>query len=223
MKALLRLQYENLKLMTNFFFRKSAHEYKSRTAKNPQFNIVNRNTAFYDMELNFLIRVILEGRYECVLEIGAFRGNRAADLKRLLPSIEIVACDLMYLPATDGPVTTLPFGELSSFRSEKRTLFFCVATFAAMTEDELANVILLASQRNADLAFVEPDLRSGVERTTLRTPISYFHNYKRILDAHGYRLIAQNDTRQKTHLDLLQCLKGNAPEVWRPHYAVREN
>ena len=110
--ALIRLQLQNFRIIRNFWFRKSQHTYKDKDKIFPVVDVSVRQTSFYDMELNFLIRLILEKGYDTVVEVGAYKGYRVADLKRLMPYVNVIAADLMYLPAQKDGIEFISYGKI---------------------------------------------------------------------------------------------------------------
>jgi hypothetical protein len=221
MKDLGRVQLRVLRMIRRFYFKPIANPYLSRQKIKPTFDTSLRNTSLHDLELNFLLRILQEYGYRTVVEIGAFSGRRAADLKRLMPAVDVLATDLSYECSANGGVRAIPFPDLADEPLENGSLFFCTATMAAMSPGEIEQLIAIAAQHNADFAFVEPVLRSDIEQSIRRSPVSYFHPYRRLFERFGYSTISETDTPQKTTLDNLVHIRGHAPEIWRFWLAQR--
>jgi hypothetical protein len=50
----------------------------------------NPNSAYYnDVPLNFFSRLVLENRYDFVIEVGAYTGDRSMRLSRLFPGLRV--------------------------------------------------------------------------------------------------------------------------------------
>lgn len=149
-----------------------------------------------DHGLNFFSRVILEHRYDFVIELGALTLDRARALARLFPQTRIFALDITrdftdtrtLDGVTVGPNTLTHIREIAL--GCRRGLIVAHGTLCCYPPDDLAALFATAHELRLDLAFSEPNT-IGEESLTCslkRTQMSWYHPYLHMLRAAGYEL-----------------------------------
>lgn len=79
LRSLYDLELSHLRMLRSLLFtRKEENPYFSM-AKMVPANVGEVNTKLYDIEVNYLCRLVLERRYQFVVEAGAFTARRMAD------------------------------------------------------------------------------------------------------------------------------------------------
>ena len=183
-----------------------------------------RNVALEDMELNFLIRIILErqraGRpVSKFVEVGAHRAYRIRHLKRLFPELECVAADIIQNYKTIGERDSVRFIGHDDCAAEMSpgTLVFGTQIFACLNAEELTDFFSLCAGAGAAIALFEPKPICAVDATTRRGTYTFFHPYRRYLGESGFNVVP-HDGAQKTYAHMAWFM-APIPEQWQAIYA----
>ena len=145
-----------------------------------------------DVDLNFFLRVMLEGRFRTAIEIGAAGCHRIKSLARLLPEIEAHALDIgpaFGVERQDGGVRIGPFEPAFFEVRRERAVVFTSATLACLRPPELDDFLRLLAGHGYALALSEPGFRFGVDRALPRNRLSYYHPWRQRLEAAGFALV----------------------------------
>jgi hypothetical protein len=150
-----------------------------------------------DASTAYFLRCLMEGGYRTAIEMGAFRGEKIRSIKRLLPSLDAWAIDIV--PSYDEPFEA----DGVKFRSHNPDFFenslpqalaFCRGTLTHMTETQLRDCIAAFREKNIDLLFYEPCPMFSVRRSFKRHPgavaemLTWYHPYARYLEEAGYEV-----------------------------------
>ena len=155
------------------------------------------NTFFNDAGLNFFVRLILESRYDFVIEVGAHSLERSVKLKSLFPQLKVFGLDV----TTDFAerrmienVTLMP-NTLESIRVIAKEcggkgLICSHGTLCYYSTDALRDFFGLAYELRFDLAIAEPNTvgEESLEWSLMRTYQSRYHPYLNFLRTIGFRL-----------------------------------
>lgn len=166
--------------------------------------------------LAFVNLAISLGRYEQVIEFGAYDGSFSAHLAKLHPEIHIHALDI--IPGIETlqelyGLSNLSFhhgefpGDVLASLAPGKTLFFVKSSLCCLEARDLEILLEKISEAGMDLALMEPcsyvlNKNSRLMSVSRKTGghILYSHPYSKLLDKMGYD-IAYNS--QKVNLSLL--------------------
>lgn len=161
-------------------------------ARMPDYNAaspaIGGTVGVHDPALNLFLRAVLEHGYRTVIEIGAYSGARILTLKRLVPTIDAWALDII-------PAYTVP-SERNGVRFEPHDIGFfdrplpdalvCArGTLSLMPPDELEQFLRRLVERRIDLVLCEPVPYRSLTRTVMRGRGSFYHPYDHVLRAVG--------------------------------------
>jgi hypothetical protein len=159
---------------------------------------------FNDLEANFFIRLVLERSYSHVIEIGAYKLERAAGLARLFPSVTVhgldITRDFTERRAIDGvrvgPNTLANIQSIAK-ASVGRGLICCRGTLVYYPPEQLRELFAFTHALEYDLAISEPNtaLEQYIEVSRTRTKRTWYHPFRSMLKAAGYAL-PDNDGQQ---------------------------
>ncbi len=145
-----------------------------------------------DLGLNFYIRLIVQYRYETVIELGAFSMERATWLAKHFPEVRVHALDVtrdfreprIVDGVNVGPNTTARIREVAT----ARTLVVAHGTLCCYSPKQLSELIATLRDLKIDLAFSEPNTSGelSLNRSLRRTGQSYYHPYLTMLADAGF-------------------------------------
>lgn len=147
-----------------------------------------------DDRTNFITRVLLEEKYERIVEIGAYNLQRSYHYKRLFPEIEVVALDKISgfeaAEERDGIKTGL--FDIGWFKNHKgpKTLVISCGTLCYFKPNDLRSFFEMLSPHGYDLALAEPGSHFAKTSSLRRSVISYHHPYAHLLSNAGFSVNA---------------------------------
>lgn len=178
---------------------------------------------FNDHELNFFIRLMLERKYDFVIELGAYTLSRSRTLHSCFPEVRIygldVTSDFTERRVVDG-VTVGPYSldEVSEIveANKSRGLMCARGTLMYYAKEEAVRLLSLAFSKRLDMAICEPtSVRDyGFNGSWRRSKISYYHPYVKMLRAQSYLLPDMDAGRAQA-----RNISGMA-ETWSHIFAV---
>ena len=174
-----------------------------------------------DVDLNFFLRVVLEGNFRTVIEIGAATCHRIKAIARLFPAVEAHALDIGTAftppPRTDEGVRIAALDPSFFQATRDRPVVMSSATLACMRPQELDDFLGLLARNGYALALSEPGFRFDLDRAVPRNRLSFYHPWKRCLEAAGFEL-AEADVGIKNCAWRLNIPKCNG-EAWLQIFA----
>jgi hypothetical protein len=150
-----------------------------------------------DLGLNFFTRLILEHRYDFVIELGSFNLVRSKRLSKLFPNVRIHALDVTKDFSAERTIDGVIVGpnNLDHIRRivesiDGRGLLCAHGTLCYYATDDLEQLFHAAYNLGVDVAFSEPNtIGEGSITTSLkRTQISWYHPYLNTLRSIGFFL-----------------------------------
>lgn len=152
-----------------------------------------------DHGLNFYARLLLQYRYDFIIELGAFSLERSRWLAKHLPvrvhGLDVTA-DFRERRSIEGvQVGPNNLQQIADIALQGgRGLVVSHGTLCYYPTPELAKLLLLLAKLGLDLAFSEPNTSGelSLDRSLRRTHKSYYHPYVTMLKTAGFRLPDNN-------------------------------
>lgn len=170
-------------------------ERRSYTAEAGHIGSMPDATYHNDLSLNFFARVLLEHRYEFVIELGAFSLERSKWLAAHFPSVEVHALDITQdfqnLREIDGVhIGPNSLAHIRKIASGRRGIVVATGTLCCYTHEALTELLATLKELRLDLAFNEPNTsgEGSLTRSLRRTSQSYYHPYIAMLRQAGFTL-----------------------------------
>ena len=154
---------------------------------------VDRSTSeplINDDIINFIIRVILENKYERIVEIGAYDLKRSFHYKKLFPEIEVIGLDKISgfnAWGVKNGVESGPFGH-AWFEDHKgsNTLVVACGTHSYFKPEELPGFFQILFDNGYDLALAELGSHFAKTVSLRRSHVSFYHPYSYLLNKGGF-------------------------------------
>jgi hypothetical protein len=150
-----------------------------------------------DLGLNFYVRLIIEYRYDFLIELGAFSRERSEWLAAHFPNLEVHALDITQdfqerrtvNGVRVGPNTPDHFRDVVS-QPMRRGLVVSHGTLCYYSFVELTRLLAVMREFRLDLAFSEPNTigEGSLDRSLRRTHLSHYHPYLAMLQKAGFEL-----------------------------------
>lgn len=195
-----------------------AADYSRRNYENACADMSAAPPPVTDMATSFFLRILLEGGYETVIEIGASSGTRIITLKKLLGAINAHGLDILKNYQTPFEMEDVRFEnfDLSFFESPRpASLVLSRGTLCCFTTDELAAFLNVLQKGAYDLALYEPMGYFPADAAISRSRESFYHPYPELLKDAGFRLV--NDDWERS---VGFSFNVSMMESWFPGYAV---
>lgn len=174
-------------------------------------------SSFNDHEVNFFARLLLERKYDFVIEIGAYDLARSKKLKALFPSLNIFALDItpdFKEPKIIDGISIAPYNiaQIKTIASshERHGLMCSSGTLTFFESHELRSILTTAFSAELDIALVEPCCIRDfpIKWPWKRSSQTVYHNYIGALSSAGYD-VSMNDHAK----DRWRNITGRA-EAW---------
>jgi hypothetical protein len=150
-----------------------------------------------DIALNFFARLVMEKRFDFVIELGAYSLDRSLRLKKLFPELKVFALDVTkdFAGGKEIEGVVLLPNTLDNIRAiaqsnSGRGLICSHGTLCYYATDALAELINLAHGLRLCFAIAEPNTigENSLQWSLRRTYKSWFHPYLFLLRRQGYTL-----------------------------------
>lgn len=158
-------------------------------------------TAFSDHQANFFARLLLQGRYAFVVELGALDLARGTTLAALFPSIKVYGLDVTQDFAQPRRVGSICIGpnnrtqiadiaRANAGPDKGRGLLCARGTLCYYAQDQLRLLFADGFAQGFDIAVSEPSTKAAtaMPRSWRRTHKTFYHPYGRMLRETGYEL-----------------------------------
>jgi hypothetical protein len=164
---------------------------------------MGKDASLYDLATAFFLRVAMEHRYETIIEIGTYSGERIITLKRLLQEVEAWGLDIGPDYSEDRERAGVKFRRFETGffdRAFPKPLVLSQGTLSYFAKDEMLDFLKVLERGGFDLALAEPSPLYVPNVITRRSPGSFYYPYERILLDLGFYMAEpwSTSSREKT-------------------------